>query len=40
MDKPETLATLGTPDTQGEGNTNTKTQHRNLKKKKGTRTPP
>lgn len=34
MDKPETLATLGTPDTQGEGNKNTKTQHRNLKKKK------
>lgn len=34
MDKPETLATLGTPDTQGEGNKNTKTQHRNLNKKK------
>ena len=34
MDKPETLATLDTQDTQGEGNKNTKTQHRKLKKKK------
>ena len=34
MDKPETLTTLDTQDTQGEGNKNTKTQHRKLKKKK------
>jgi hypothetical protein len=39
MDKPETLATLDTQDTQGEGNKNTKTQHRKLKKKE-TRTLP